>query len=122
MTNPLDPMRFLTVAQDLAKGTSDEAKLRVAVGRAYYALFLIAREKTGVVTTDNVHSAVMRELRSLGYRTIARQLQALKILRVVADYQLLPENPTQRNWKRNWSTTQAITKQILPKLRSMKRD
>jgi hypothetical protein len=121
MIKPLNPIQFLSVAQELAKETNDEAKLRIAVGRAYYALFLIAREKTGVVATDNVHTEVIRALRRQGYRPLARQLQALKMLRVVADYQLLPDNPTHRDWRRNWSISQAIINQILPKLRTMTR-
>ena len=43
MTERFDPLAFLVLARELAGEGKDEAKLRTAVGRAYYALFLIAR-------------------------------------------------------------------------------
>jgi len=37
-----NPNEFLRLANELARNTDDEASLRSAVGRAYYAVFLQA--------------------------------------------------------------------------------
>ncbi|MBI3801373.1 MAG: hypothetical protein HY268_30920 [Deltaproteobacteria bacterium] len=116
MPEPLDPLTFLRVAQELAR-QRDEAALRTAIGRAYYALFLVARDKTGVTSTRAVHTEVIRAVRKRpGYRAVADQFDALRRLRVVADYQLLPDDPALRDWPSNWVKAQALINHILPKL------
>ena len=118
MPEPLDPLAFLRVAQELAR-QGDEATLRTAIGRAYYALFLIARDKAGVTSTRAVHTEVIRTVRKRsGYRAVADQLDALRRLRVVADYQLLPDDPTMRDWPSNWMKVQTLVNHILPKLQT----
>lgn len=119
MITPFDPLAFLTVARELALLDREEARLRTAIGRAYYALFLIARERTGIRRRRNVHQRVIDAVRGRrGYRSTADQLDTLRRLRVVADYQLLPENSADRDWTRNWSRAQALVNRILPRLRA----
>lgn len=119
MIAPFDPLAFLRVARELALPEGEEAKLRTAVGRTYYALFLIARERTGTRGRKNVHQRVINALRRRrAYRSTADQLDALRRLRVVADYQLLPENPADRDWTRNWSRAQALVDRVLPRLQA----
>ena len=119
MTQPLDPLAFLNLAQELASQGNDETKIRTAVGRAYYALFLVAREKTGVRGRRNVHQLVIDGVRGrTGYRPIGDQLDTLRRLRSVADYQLLPDKTADRDWMRNWSRVDEIVKRILPRLSS----
>ena len=51
------PLFYLSLARELAReGT--EVKYRTATGRAYYALFLLAREKSNVTGTEDVHKRV----------------------------------------------------------------
>lgn len=40
-----DPVGFLQVARDLNANATNEAEWRTAVGRAYYALFIMARDR-----------------------------------------------------------------------------
>ena len=115
MAEPLEPLTFLRVAEELAhKG--DEAALRTAIGRAYYALFLMARDKTGVTSTRAVHMEVIRAVRKRpGARATADQLDTLRRLRVIADYQLLPDDPAMRDWPSNWIKAQAADFEYLNK-------
>ena len=117
MVMPFDPARFLAVANDLACQPPDEGRLRTAVGRAYYSVFLLAREKTGVPNKRNVHSRTHAALkRTSGCRTAGDMLARLNRLREVADYQPLPTDPVDRDWIKNWSNAQQLANQILPKV------
>lgn len=114
----LDPLDFLKLARELGHD-SDEAHLRTAVGRAYYALFLIARTKTGTRGTNKVHTRVIEAVRKRKeYKSIGSYLDSLRRLRTVADYELIPVEPSDRNWANNWSTADALVKRILLKLPS----
>lgn len=118
MVEPLEPLAFLRVAQELAR-EGDEAALRTAIGRAYYALFLMARDKTGVTSTRAVHTEVIWAVRKRpGARAIVDQLDALRRLRIIADYQLLPDDPAMRDWPSNWIKAQALVNHLLPKLQA----
>jgi hypothetical protein len=99
MTQSFDPLDFLGLARELGNRNQDEASLRTAVGRAYYALFIIARDKLGFATKKRaVHTLVTKELKKRkGYRSTADQFAALKRLRHAADYQMLPYDPADRN-------------------------
>jgi hypothetical protein len=119
MIQPFDPLAFLVLAQQLASQDRDEARLRTAVGRAYYALFLIAREKTSVRKRRNVHKEVINALKKRkAYWSTADMLRMLFRLRTVADYELLPKDAAERNWTRNWSMAQYLINRILPKLQA----
>ena len=122
MIQPLDPLAFLKLAQELANRDEKEVRLRTAVGRAYYALFLIARDKLRIRARRDVHKKTINALKKRrGYLTTANQLDALKRLRLVADYELLPHNKADRNWIHNWSRVQALVNQVLPKLTRLRR-
>ena len=118
MVSPLDPQEFLRVADFLGAQGNQQAELRTAVGRTYYALFLLARAKAHVRSGDQIHHLVITELKKIpGYRPVGEQLDRLRRLRVVADYQMLPSDPHYRDWNQNWAMAQAIARRILPRLR-----
>lgn len=117
MPEPFNPRAFLELAEELGSDSDDEARLRTAISRAYYALFLIAREKTGVPdTAEGPHSAVRRALKQRGFRIIANKLEDLFMLRVVADYQLAPHDTSYEDWAANWSLAQQLAQDLLPKI------
>lgn len=110
-----DPREFLALAARIAD-RDDEAALRTAVGRAYYALFLIAREYGHVGGRHDVHARVLEEVRQRKGRQTADQLKMLKQLRVVADYQLLPLNKADRDWQVNGQRARAHVSVLLQSL------
>lgn len=117
MIQPFNPLAFLNLARELANRDDDEARLRTAVGRAYYALFLVGREKTGIRGRRDVHNKVIKAVKQRpGYRSTADELGALRRLRTVADYDLFPGDPADRNWTHNWSRAQALVDRVLPRL------
>lgn len=120
MNQPLDPLSLIELAQELAVQDGEEVKLRTAVNRAYYALFLIAREKIGLQSRDNVHTKTIQAIkRQRGYRAAGEQLDALRRLRTIADYELLPGNARDRDWKLNWQRTRLLMNELLPKLQDL---
>ncbi len=112
---PFDPAQFLRVAAVLASAEANEAMLRTAVGRAYYAVFLVARDRLGVVTSEKVHSEVIRLLTRRD-RKLGSQMFFLLNLRLAADYQLLPEQESQRDWQINWRRARDTATFLLPKI------
>jgi hypothetical protein len=91
---PFDPAGFLTIARTLVgRGNADEAELRTAVGRAYYGVFLVARERltqTGEIIptwTSDDHWIVITALRSRG-GPYGDQLHRLRGERNRDDYDL----------------------------------
>ena len=118
---PFDPLEFLNVAQELAAG-GGESRFRAAVGRAYYALFLLARERTGAYPTTKSQSAHALVLSAVGSRkgfSVANDLNQLKKLRVTADYQLVPTKPGEQDWTKNWTRAQWLVGRLLPVLQSI---
>jgi uncharacterized protein (UPF0332 family) len=93
-SSPFDPAEFYRVASELnATHASDEAYLRTAIGRSYYACFHLARsglERNGRWTagTLNAHERVAQELRARGRHAMANGLRSLRRLRERADYDL----------------------------------
>jgi uncharacterized protein (UPF0332 family) len=96
MTGPktppdFDPHDFLRLAARLAQ-SSEEAEPRSAISRAYYAVFLKARENlraTGVALTNTGrdHGLVVRALRARGGPE-GNQLDRLRVQRGRVDYNL----------------------------------
>lgn len=83
---PFDPVSFLEVVDHLVQQNNHEAYNRTAVGRSYYTVFLIAREKFsfGKKTSHwDVISAVKGKNRARG-----DQLDNLRRRRWGADYDL----------------------------------
>jgi uncharacterized protein (UPF0332 family) len=108
-----EPGEFAVLARQLligsldatfdGRGTSDECRLRVALGRAYYALYLATRAviirkhgipsrsiNHGVLHTHLRHSKAGREVQALGH-----ELRRLYALRQQADYEMVPT----REWQ-----------------------
>lgn len=113
---PFDPAGFFELAQELAAPGASEARLRTAVARTYYAVFLVAREKLGVTTQDDVHSTVIGQVKAR-YRVAGDQLDKLRRLRRRADYELDPTSP---NWQADWTTTLEVATHLLPNIRTMR--
>lgn len=91
---PFDPLKFLTLAEQLAVNAGvDEAHYRSAVSRAYYALFLLARQRLEATgrfvpsTRGDDHRDVIAVLRSMSQRD-GDQLDKLRAERNRADYNL----------------------------------
>jgi hypothetical protein len=66
-----DPNRFLGLERELAGNSDDEARLRTAVGRAYYSVFLQARELRGIRERRRVHGLVIGRLGSVDFKGIS---------------------------------------------------
>lgn len=120
---PFDPKQFLHLAKTISAGTnSSEAEFRTSVGRAYYAVFLIARDRLFILgrldsieEIPDLHSKVVKEVRSIK-RPLGDKLDALRRIRVQADYVLSAQDTRYQqqygDWQNNWSRTQVIAEQI----------
>lgn len=113
-----DPEEFLHFATKLASSARDETDLRIAAGRAYYCMFLIARDRLGVTTHNQAHSAVRNAL-SPRNRTAAGQLDKLRRARVTADYRLEDEYCGLDYWRKEWSKIETIVPVLLRHLKSI---
>ena len=115
-----DPEEFLAVAVGLGGSAANEAQRRTAVGRAYYALFLIARDR---IYSDSpppraTHERVLDEV-TPRHNSIGLKLRALNNLRIEADYRMVPSRPDYRDWQINLMAALAIVQDILPTIRSI---
>ena len=98
-----DPNEFLRFAHEVARDSDDEARLRCAVGRAYYVVFLQARERLGLRgQRRTIHGAVIGRLKSVN-RAAGDQLDKLERLRGEADYELVVQDPLHQDWRSNWA-------------------
>ncbi len=125
-----DAREFLEFAKEVASSPrASEARLRTSVGRAYYAVFLVARDRMMVIgglgpmdTRQDIHRAVVgwvKEKKS----SLGNQLDALKRLRLQADYVLSDADPRYEAiysaWSSNWSKAQEISGRILPNIQRL---
>ena len=79
-----DPSDFLDLARELGK--NNEARIRTAVGRAYYASFLAIRNDMAIEEkTPEVHRKVLSMLYKKN-AVIANKLHYLRRQRNIADY------------------------------------
>lgn len=108
MLNPFHPWGYFSLAQRLAadlEETHREANLRAAVGRAYYAVFLIARDKANVRGKDGIHAQTKAAVQTRSFAA-GGEYEALRRMRVHADYLLKPSDPdydaATADWQRNW--------------------
>jgi uncharacterized protein (UPF0332 family) len=111
-TKTLDATRFLTLAQEQGQ-SDDEAKLRTAVSRTYYAAFLVAREAINERVRHSAHSRVIQAVGRQYGKILAGQLDALRRLRTVADYELAPVSSADRNWRLNWTLAHGLARSVL---------
>ena len=82
----------------------------------YYAAFLSAREFLGVTGRSRIHQRVIGELRTHD-RVAANQLETLRSIRVVADYDLQVQDPLRNDWQRNYQFARRLAQFILERLR-----
>ena len=115
MNLKFNPREFLDLARELAS-SNKEANLRAGISRAYYAIFLIARDKAGFTRKQGTHGKVKSAVRKRKGRGTSEKLGSLRKLRVVADYQLIPEDPNDSNWRNNWTRAQAMVNEVLPRI------
>lgn len=90
---------YLILARQLAEKetnpASEEAKLRAAASRAYYAAFIKARnflrDRSGlVIPRKNTHRYVIQQFKSSpnqARKKVGRRLERLRDYRLLADYQ-----------------------------------
>jgi hypothetical protein len=74
---------------------------------------VIARDWTGVTDRRDVHRRVLQELGKRNQQGIGSQLNDLRVLREVADYQRQPYEPDHQDWQHNWQVASAIAMRIL---------
>ena len=110
-----DPLEFLGIADLLVSRHTSEASLRTAVDRLYYAAFLSAREFLGVSGRTRIHQRVIGELR-VHDRIAAHQLETLRNIRVVADYDLEVRDPLRNDWQRNYQMARRLADFVLRRL------
>ena len=97
---PIRPKDFLRLAEQLAS-KSDEASLRTAISRAYYALLLNGREiledrfRYMVPRGPEEHKFVPRKLKRVGvheriadFVTLAEEIEKFRLIRCEADYDI----------------------------------
>jgi uncharacterized protein (UPF0332 family) len=92
---------FLALAEDLQNSRSDEAAMRSAVSRAYYAAYhlslaFLEQNSIAITSMANQHQAVWHEFQrgpDKNWKTVCRIGNNLKLRRVDADYL-----QKQKNW------------------------
>ena len=101
----MKPLEFLKLAQTLAE-KGDEASLRTAISRAYYALFhnalgVLRSFGENVPSDSRAHSEIPKRLRKISLkernellRELADQLDSLRKIRRDADYRLRAPIPS----------------------------
>ena len=118
---PFDPSPLRELADQIADLEGDEEmKLRAAVGRTYYAVFLVAREKTSVVARENIHSQVVYQVKRRLSQIVGGKLDNLKQLREAADYEYPPADPSLQDWQANWRDARRLADQLLEKLANVR--
>ncbi len=97
MRKKFNPQIYLEIAKYL-KDNNDlnlEGRIRCAVGRAYYAAFLLIRnklkQKGRFFDKNRQHKEVREYLKILNQNFLANQLETLFNYRVSADYKLRAE-------------------------------
>lgn len=109
MPEPFRPEQYLEVARSLASAPTGEARLRAAVSRAYYAIFLMVRDKAHITGKDSVHERA-KTAASARSSAAGGTFQTLRELRTHADYVLKPGDPgydpAYDDWEDNWKNAE----------------
>lgn len=113
-----DSRHFFALAKQIAKLRTESA-LRTAVGRAYYSVFLVARDRTGVRGGKKVHRKTIEKVSKQDPST-AQELDSLLKLRIASDYFLTPSRKY-RSWTANWSRAESIVNRIDKRVRQLRR-
>src|SRR5437773_586053 len=110
MGQPADSQAIMELAQELARLAAvdqNEIKLRSAISRAYYAAFLLARDKLKVPSgpgTPEIHREVINQVRRRS-KMFGDYLYELKELRKTADYDFPAVEARHTDWNKNWEYT-----------------
>jgi hypothetical protein len=113
MPSPFDPLQLLALARDLAVDETDEAKLRTAIAQAYYAVFLIARDKARIDKRDANQHARVREAIKRRNAVAAGRFESFRCLRVQAAYYLVVDDPAFEDWEFNWREANRYAEALL---------
>ena len=109
MPEQFRPAQFMEVARLLASAPSDEPRLRAAVSRAYYAVFLMIRDKAHITGRESVHERAKIAVASRS-SAAGGTFQTLRELRTHADYVLKPGDqgydPAYDDWEDNWQNAE----------------
>ncbi len=109
MPEQFRPAQFMEVARLLALAPTDEPKLRAAVSRAYYAIFLMIRDKANITGKEGVHERAKIAAASRS-SAAGGTFQTLRELRTHADYVLRPGDPgydaAYDDWEDNWKNAE----------------
>jgi len=117
MPEPFSPEQYIEVAEHLAAVPTNEPRLRAAVSRAYYAIFLMIRAKARIIGKDSVHE---RAKVATANKSSAQggTFQTLRDLRVHADYVLRPGDQgydsAYDDWQDNWENAKWCIESLLP--------
>ena len=112
-----DPRLLIALARELAGTGATEARLRSAVNRAYYGVFLLARAKAHLTGAETVHGRTISAVKAKpGFWATGVLLDEMRRLRVEADYALTAGDPEYADWATNWREAEYRVSQILPKL------
>lgn len=95
-SNNVDAAEFYRQASTWYAANSADVRTvtaRSVISRAYYAAFLVARDKAGITRRMDPHKATIEWFRNRGGNdaVIANKLDNLRILRGQADYDLTPD-------------------------------
>ena len=110
-----DPNEFLRLSDELGQDIVDEAKLRTAIGRAYYSVMLRTRQGLGITGKRHIHDRVIKSLRKVD-KAAGDQLAKLESLRGVADYEMTVIDPMHQDWLRNWRIASGFAAHISQRL------
>lgn len=128
---PLNPHDFFDLAKELAEvSPTSDVKLRTSIGRVYYALFHISKDRLISIQEleetayGDIHSKVVTGVKGIK-KNIGEKLDAIKRMRTQADYALKENDPIYnekyQDWGKNWQETKTIADLILPHLKELKR-
>ena len=109
MPEQFRPPQFMDVARFLASAPTDEPRLRAAVSRAYYAAFLMIRDKANITGKESVHERAKIAAASRS-SAAGGTFQTLRELRIHADYVLRSGDPgydaAYDDWEDNWKNAE----------------
>jgi uncharacterized protein (UPF0332 family) len=95
MERSFEPRGFFSLANRLLTDSEyqRDSRIRTAIGRFYYAAFLLALKKLrqkGVRVSDDakIHKAVIEKYMEMGLSSIGNRLDQLRERRVDADYHM----------------------------------
>lgn len=112
MPDPFQPSEYLQIAKALAAQNPNQASFRAAVSRAYYAVFLIARDKAHIPGKERLHELTKAAIQIRSFAA-GGEYESLRQLRVQADYFLVPSDPAYEDWLNNWKDAEFYADSLL---------